>query len=109
MHQANLRINESVQKILGLPDAKVFNNIQKYGNTTAATLPLVYDEAVADGPDRPGRRSSASRPSAPASTGARRSRASEPASLSRSFASASAGSAVGLKPAAGARPRSRPT
>jgi 3-oxoacyl-[acyl-carrier-protein] synthase-3 len=45
MHQANLRINEAVQKQLGLPDEKVFNNIQKYGNTTAATLPLVFHEA----------------------------------------------------------------
>ncbi len=54
MHQANLRINESVQKVLGLPDGKVFNNIQKYGNTTAATLPLVYDEAVDAGRIGPG-------------------------------------------------------
>ncbi len=54
MHQANLRINESVQKMLGLPDEKVFNNIQKYGNTTAATLPLVFDEAVAAGRLGPG-------------------------------------------------------
>ena len=45
MHQANLRINEAVQKTLGLPDERVFNNIQKYGNTTAATLPLVFHEA----------------------------------------------------------------
>ena len=45
MHQANLRINEAVQKRLGLPDDKVFNNIQKYGNTTAATLPLAFHEA----------------------------------------------------------------
>lgn len=45
MHQANLRINEAVQKSLGLPDEKVYNNIQKYGNTTAATLPLVFHEA----------------------------------------------------------------
>jgi 3-oxoacyl-[acyl-carrier-protein] synthase-3 len=45
MHQANLRINEAVQKALGLPDDRVFNNIQKYGNTTAATLPLVFHEA----------------------------------------------------------------
>jgi 3-oxoacyl-[acyl-carrier-protein] synthase-3 len=45
MHQANLRINEAVQKHLALPDEKVFNNIQKYGNTTAATLPLVFHEA----------------------------------------------------------------
>jgi 3-oxoacyl-[acyl-carrier-protein] synthase III len=54
MHQANLRINESVQKTLGLPDEKVFNNIQVYGNTTAATLPLVYHEAKALGRVRPG-------------------------------------------------------
>ena len=45
MHQANLRINEAVQQRLGLPDAKVFNNIQKYGNTTAATLPMAFHEA----------------------------------------------------------------
>lgn len=45
MHQANLRINEAVQKSLGLSDDKVFNNIQRYGNTTAATLPLVFHEA----------------------------------------------------------------
>ena len=50
MHQANLRINEAVQKSLGLPDEKVFNNIQKYGNTTAATLPLVFHEAKQAGP-----------------------------------------------------------
>ena len=45
MHQANLRINEMVQKRLGLPDEKVYNNITKYGNTTAATLPLAFHEA----------------------------------------------------------------
>jgi 3-oxoacyl-[acyl-carrier-protein] synthase-3 len=45
MHQANLRINEKAQQVLGLPDSKVFNNIQKYGNTTSATLPLAFHEA----------------------------------------------------------------
>ncbi len=45
MHQANLRINEASQKALGLPDAKVWNNIQKFGNTTSATLPLAFHEA----------------------------------------------------------------
>lgn len=45
MHQANLRINEAAQKQLGLPDEKVFNNIQRYGNTTSATLPLAFHEA----------------------------------------------------------------
>ena len=54
MHQANLRINESVQKVLGLPNEKVFNTIQKSGNTTAATLPIVFDEAVATGRIGPG-------------------------------------------------------
>jgi 3-oxoacyl-[acyl-carrier-protein] synthase-3 len=54
MHQANLRINEAVQKALDLPDEKVFNNIQRYGNTTAATLPLVYHEAKTQGRVRPG-------------------------------------------------------
>jgi len=46
MHQANRRINEYVQKVLGLPDEKVLHNIQKYGNTTAATIPLLWDECV---------------------------------------------------------------
>lgn len=45
-HQANLRINQFVQKTLGLPDEKVFNNIQRYGNTTAASIPLALDEAI---------------------------------------------------------------
>ena len=55
MHQANLRINESVQKQLGLPDDSVYNNIQRYGNTTAATLPLVFHEAKAEGRVKRGR------------------------------------------------------
>ena len=54
MHQANLRINEAVQKRLGLPDDKVFNNIQKYGNTTAATLPMAFHEARAARDLKPG-------------------------------------------------------
>lgn len=48
-HQANLRINEAVAKHLGLPDDKVYNNIQRYGNTTAATIPIAIDEAVEKG------------------------------------------------------------
>ena len=48
-HQANLRINEFVQKALGLPDEKVHNNIDRYGNTTAATIPLCLDEAIQAG------------------------------------------------------------
>lgn len=48
-HQANLRISEMVQKRLDLKDEQVFNNIQKYGNTTAASIPLALDEAVQAG------------------------------------------------------------
>ena len=44
-HQANLRISQMVQKLLHLPDDKVFNNIQKYGNTTAASIPIALCEA----------------------------------------------------------------
>ncbi|MGE0452811.1 MAG: 3-oxoacyl-ACP synthase III family protein [Vicinamibacteria bacterium] len=54
MHQANLRINSYVQKSLGLPDEKVYSNIQKYGNTTAATIPLLWDECVREGRIKPG-------------------------------------------------------
>ncbi len=48
-HQANLRIAQFVQKRLGLPDEKVFNNIQKYGNTTAASIPIALCEAWEEG------------------------------------------------------------
>ncbi len=44
-HQANLRISQFVQKTLRLPDEKVWNNIQKYGNTTAASVPIALCEA----------------------------------------------------------------
>jgi 3-oxoacyl-[acyl-carrier-protein] synthase-3 len=54
MHQANRRINEYVQKMLDLPDDKVIHNIHKYGNTTAATIPLLWDEAVRTGRIRTG-------------------------------------------------------
>ncbi|HYX92875.1 MAG TPA: 3-oxoacyl-[acyl-carrier-protein] synthase III C-terminal domain-containing protein, partial [Myxococcaceae bacterium] len=45
-HQANLRISEMVQRSLELRDDQVFNNIQKVGNTTAASIPLCLDEAI---------------------------------------------------------------
>jgi 3-oxoacyl-[acyl-carrier-protein] synthase-3 len=54
MHQANLRINEAAQQRLGLPDEKVFNNIQHYGNTTAGTIPIAYHEALEQGRIKPG-------------------------------------------------------
>ena len=48
-HQANLRISQMVQRRLDLRDDQVFNNIQKYGNTTAATIPIALAEAVREG------------------------------------------------------------
>jgi 3-oxoacyl-[acyl-carrier-protein] synthase III len=53
-HQANLRISEAVQKSLGLTDQQVYNNIQAYGNTTAATIPIALDECVRAGRLSPG-------------------------------------------------------
>lgn len=44
-HQANLRISQFVQKKLGLRDDQVWNNIQRYGNTTAASVPIALCEA----------------------------------------------------------------
>lgn len=48
-HQANLRINQYLQQHLGIPDDKVIHNIQKYGNTTAATIPTLLAEAEQSG------------------------------------------------------------
>ena len=48
-HQANLRINQMVAKMIGLPEDRMHNNIQKYGNTTSATLPLAFHEARQEG------------------------------------------------------------
>lgn len=45
-HQANLRISQFIQKKLGLKNEQVFNNIQKYGNTTGASIPIAFSEAV---------------------------------------------------------------
>jgi 3-oxoacyl-[acyl-carrier-protein] synthase-3 len=44
-HQANLRISQFVQQKLGLRDDQVYNNIQHYGNTTAASVPIALCEA----------------------------------------------------------------
>ncbi len=49
MHQANMRINEYCAKQLGIPPEKVIHNIERYGNTTAATIPLLFDEAARAG------------------------------------------------------------
>jgi 3-oxoacyl-[acyl-carrier-protein] synthase-3 len=48
-HQANLRISQFVQQKLGLKDEQVHNNIQKYGNTTAASVPIALCEAWEQG------------------------------------------------------------
>lgn len=53
-HQANIRINEAAGKALGLPDDKVFNTIARFGNTTAATIPIGLSEAVREGRLKPG-------------------------------------------------------
>ena len=48
-HQANLRISQFIQKKMGLPDEKVYNNIMRYGNTTAASIPIALSEAHQEG------------------------------------------------------------
>jgi 3-oxoacyl-[acyl-carrier-protein] synthase-3 len=48
-HQANLRISQFVQQKLGLRDDQVHNNIQKFGNTTAASVPIALCEAWEEG------------------------------------------------------------
>ncbi len=48
-HQANLRISQFIQKRFGLNDDQVFNNIQKFGNTTAASIPIALTEAWEQG------------------------------------------------------------
>lgn len=53
-HQANLRISQFVQHQLGLRDDQVYNNIQEYGNTTAASIPIALCEAWEKGKVKPG-------------------------------------------------------
>lgn len=53
-HQANLRINEFVAQKLGIPEQKVLNNIQRYGNCSAAALPILLAEASRSGRLGPG-------------------------------------------------------
>lgn len=48
-HQANLRIAQFIQQKMKLSDKQVFNNIQKYGNTTAASIPIALTEAWEEG------------------------------------------------------------
>ncbi|MDH4091381.1 MAG: ketoacyl-ACP synthase III [Cyclobacteriaceae bacterium] len=48
-HQANLRISQYIQQKLALSDNQVYNNIMRYGNTTAASIPIALSEAWAEG------------------------------------------------------------
>jgi 3-oxoacyl-[acyl-carrier-protein] synthase-3 len=54
LHQANQRILDAVAERLGLPAERVLSNLAAYGNTSAATIPLMLHEAVSDGRIRPG-------------------------------------------------------
>ncbi len=53
-HQANLRITTHVQESMGLPEEKVVSNIQRFGNTTAASIPIALSEAYEEGRVKPG-------------------------------------------------------
>lgn len=53
-HQANLRIISTASKFLKLPNEKVMVNVQKYGNTSAASIPIAFCEAVEEGRVKPG-------------------------------------------------------
>lgn len=53
-HQANLRINEAVAERMGIPQEKVFNTIDRFANTTAATIPIGLHEAEKAGVLKPG-------------------------------------------------------
>jgi 3-oxoacyl-[acyl-carrier-protein] synthase-3 len=55
-HQANLNINKTVATVLQMPQEKMLSNIQKYGNTTAASIPILLSETVASGKVKKGDR-----------------------------------------------------
>jgi 3-oxoacyl-[acyl-carrier-protein] synthase-3 len=55
-HQANKRIIDHAARNLGIPEEKIFVNVQKYGNTSSASIPLCLAEAVAGGRLREGDR-----------------------------------------------------
>jgi 3-oxoacyl-[acyl-carrier-protein] synthase-3 len=54
LHQANQRILDAVADRFAVPHARVLSNLAHYGNTSAATIPLMLDEAVRDGRVQPG-------------------------------------------------------
>ncbi|MFC1791634.1 3-oxoacyl-ACP synthase III family protein, partial [Gemmatimonadota bacterium] len=53
-HQANARISEGVRRKLGIEEDRMFNNIHRYGNTTAASIPIALAEATREGRLAPG-------------------------------------------------------
>ena len=53
-HQANSRILDAAVKRLGIAEEKVFNNLDRYGNTSAGSVPLALDEAISEGRLQPG-------------------------------------------------------
>jgi 3-oxoacyl-[acyl-carrier-protein] synthase-3 len=53
-HQANIRIINAAIDVLRIPRSKVFNNLEKYGNTSGGSIPIALDEAIADNRLRPG-------------------------------------------------------
>jgi 3-oxoacyl-[acyl-carrier-protein] synthase-3 len=53
-HQANLRIIEATAKHAGIPMSKVMVNLDRYGNTSSASIPLALDQAVSEGRVKPG-------------------------------------------------------
>ena len=55
-HQANIRIINAALDVLGIPRASVFTNLDRYGNTSAASVPICLDEALACGRIKPGDR-----------------------------------------------------
>ena len=48
-HQANIRIINAAVDVLKVPRSKVFSNLEKYGNTSAGSIPIALDEALAQG------------------------------------------------------------
>lgn len=55
-HQANIRIINAVSDVLGFPRSRVYNNLDRYGNTSAGSIPIALDEAVHDKRIQPGDR-----------------------------------------------------
>ena len=53
-HQANIRIIEAIRERLGFPPEKFYVNLDRFGNTSAASVPLALDEAVRAGRIKPG-------------------------------------------------------